>query len=492
MIDQQLPIAVIGAGPVGLAAAAHLVARGETPVVFEIGADVADSVRQWAHVRLFSPWRITLDKVSVSLLEAVGWQAPDLDGLPTGSDLITRYLQPLAELPSIQPHLRLNTRVTAVSRQHIDKLKDAGRDDMPFVVRFQTADGEENELLAKAVIDASGTWTNANPLGANGLTAVGEKANAAHIQHGIPDVLGVDRVRYANKRVMVVGSGHSAINALLELGDLLDSAPDTQIVWAMRRASAHAAYGGQADDQLPARGLLGIRVKALVEADKLTVRAPFYIQKVTAVEDGLRVSGETPAGHEDIFVDEIITATGFRPDFSFLSELRLGLDSSLETTPTLAPLIDPNVHSCGTVRPHGEQALRHPENGFYMVGMKSYGRAPTFLLATGYEQVRSVVAALVGDWEAAQEVQLELPETGVCCTDSSSGSASGCGSESSAALAPLAFPNLIRLDSIPVFGNSALQTAVVTKVDSACGCDDACCADGIRSTTCGCGSSCCS
>lgn len=381
MIDQQLPIAVIGAGPVGLAAAAHLVARGETPVVFEIGADVADSVRQWAHVRLFSPWRITLDKVSVSLLEAAGWQAPDLDALPTGGDLIRQYLQPLAELPSIKPHLRLNTRVTAVSRQRIDKLKDAGRDDMPFVIRFQTADGEEDELLAKAVIDASGTWTNANPLGANGLTAIGENANRTHIQYGIPDVLGVDRVRYANKQVMVVGSGHSAINALLELGDLLNSAPDTQIIWAMRRTSPHAAYGGQEDDQLPARGLLGIRVKAMVEADQLTVRAPFYIEKVTAVGDGLRVSGETPTGHQDIIVDEIITATGFRPDFSFLSELRLGLDSSLETTPTLAPLIDPNVHSCGTVRPHGEQALRHPENGFYMVGMKSYGRAPTFLLA---------------------------------------------------------------------------------------------------------------
>ena len=124
-----------------------------------------------------------------------------------------------------------------------------------------------------------------------------------------------------------------------------------------------------------------------------------------------------------------------------------------------------------------------------MVGMKSYGRAPTFLLATGYEQVRSVVAALVGDWKAAQEVQLELPETGVCCTDSVGSEANSCGS--SVAVSLPAFPNLIRLDSIPVAGNSALQVAVVTKVDSACGCDDACCADGVRSTTCGCGSSCC-
>jgi len=80
----------------------------------------------------------------------------------------------------------------------------------------------------------------------------------------------------------------------------------------------------------------------------------------------------------------------------------------------LAPLIDPNHHSCGTVPPHGVDELTHPELGYYAIGVKSYGRAPTFLLATGYEQARSVVAALAGDWEAARDVQLHLPETGVC------------------------------------------------------------------------------
>jgi len=480
MIDQQLPIAVIGAGPVGLAAAAHLVQRGETPVIFERGAEIASSVREWAHVRLFSPWQISLDKVSVAMLEATGWQSPDPEAMPTGGDLITRYLQPLADLPGIRPHLHLNTRVTAVSRYRVDKLKDAGRDETPFVVRFQTADGDEDQVLVKAVIDASGTWTNANPLGTNGLTAIGEKANAAHITYGIPDVLNKDYARFANKRVMVVGSGHSAINALLDLSSLLDNAPHTQIVWAMRKPRADAAYGGLEDDALPARGKLGLRIKALVEAGKLTVRTPFYIQKVQSVADGLLVSAETPTGNESIVVDEIITDTGFRPDFSFLSELRLGLDSSLETTPTLAPLIDPNIHSCGTVRPHGERELRHPETGFYMVGMKSYGRAPTFLLATGYEQVRSVVAALTGDWQAAQDVQLELPETGVCCTDpvdEDTNQASCCASEPVATVALRNFSNLIRLDSIPVSATITLQPAAapVASGSRACGCDDACC-----------------
>ncbi|MDQ7864670.1 hypothetical protein RCO48_36945 [Peribacillus frigoritolerans] len=115
-------------------------------------------------------------------------------------------------------------------------------------------------------------------------------------------------------------------------------------------------------------------------------------------------------------------STGFRPDTSFLNEVRINLDSAVESINALAPLIDPNIHSCGTVRPHGEQELRHPEKNFYIVGMKSYGRAPTFLLATGYEQVRSVVAYLTGDVEGAKEVRLQLPETGVCSVNLASSS----------------------------------------------------------------------
>ena len=119
-------------------------------------------------------------------------------------------------------------------------------------------------------------------------------------------------------------------------------------------------------------------------------------------------------------IDEIISNTGSRPNLDLLREIRIDLDASLESVFDLAELIDPNVHSCGTVRPHGEKELRHPEKDFYIVGSKSYGRAPTFLMTTGYEQVRSVVAHLDGDFEAAKRVELDLPETGVCSTDNSS------------------------------------------------------------------------
>ena len=131
-----------------------------------------------------------------------------------------------------------------------------------------------------------------------------------------------------------------------------------------------------------------------------------------AVPDG-RIVLESVNGQRLDPVDEVVVATGFRPDLSFLSEVRLDLDPVLQAPRTLAPLIDPNVHSCGTVYPHGATELAQPEPGVYLVGMKSYGRAPTFLALTGYEQVRSV-AALAGDREAADRVELVLPETGVC------------------------------------------------------------------------------
>jgi thioredoxin reductase len=410
----SLPVAVIGAGPIGLAAAAHLVARGETPLVLEAGPSVGSSVLAWAHVRIFSPWRYNVDAAARALLDQAGWAPPPDDALPTGRELVERYLEPLAKLPQIATGLRLNTRVVSIARLGLDKMKTPGREQAPFVLRMQSPAGDEEEILARAVIDASGTYSSPNPLGGNGLPAIGEQANADRIVYGIPDVLGRDRARYAGRRVMVVGSGHSAFNALLDLGQLAEQAPKTRITWVIRRADLRQLFGGEDRDMLPARGTLGTMVRALAEDGRLTLVPGFAITRLTATFDGIVVSSQTrdlPA------VDEIVGATGFRPDLSLLSELRVELDPTVEAPIALAPLIDPNVHSCGSVPPHGEAELRQPEPGFYVVGMKSYGRAPTFLMLTGYEQVRSVVAAIVGDMEAARAVELELPETGVCSTD---------------------------------------------------------------------------
>ena len=296
-----------------------------------------------------------------------------------------------------------------VTKAGIDKLKDAGRDEAPFELARRRG-RDERRYLASAVIDASGTWTRPNPLGAGGLPAAGERALADRIVYGIPDVLGEDRARYAGKRVLVVGSGHSAFNAILDLVALRESAPATQIVWAIRGGAPGRKYGGGGDDQLPARGALGAAVRALVADGSIALASGFQTRAVSE-RDGSIVLAD---GEREIAATEVIAATGFRPDLSLLGELRLALDDRVEAARALAPLIDPNLHSCGSVPPHGVDELSHPDDGVYMVGMKSYGRAPTFLLRTGYEQVRSVVAALAGDWEGARRVELILPETGVC------------------------------------------------------------------------------
>ncbi|MCK6443164.1 FAD-dependent oxidoreductase [Elstera cyanobacteriorum] len=417
----ELPVVIIGAGPVGLAAAAHLLERGLTPLILEAGPSAGTHIRAWGHVRLFSPWRYCIDRASRALLEASGWQAPDPKRLPTGAALVEEYVEPLAGL--LAPHLRFNRRVVGVSRDGFDKVRSAGRNEAPFVIVTRTPEGTEDRITARAVIDASGTWSQPNPLGASGLPALGEDGSG-RVRYGIPNVLGPDRAAYAGRRVLVVGAGHSAMNAVQDLVKLKQVEPGTEVFWAMRRAPDPLTFGGGAQDALIARGQLGAEAEAAVTRGDVTLLAPFPIEALAEQPDGVRV---TSVGGQSVTVDRIIACTGFRPDLAFLREVRLGLDSWLETTPALAPLIDPNLHSCGTVRPHGAAELAHPEPGFYAVGMKSYGRAPTFLLLTGYEQVRSVAAALAGDSAAAARVELDLPETGVCITQRTPAKTGCCG-----------------------------------------------------------------
>jgi hypothetical protein len=361
---------------------------------------------------MFSQWRYNIDRAARALLERNGWTAPDPEAFPTGRELADRYLEPLASLPEIAPRLRLGTRVTGVARAGAGKVRDAGREQQPFEVRFEGADGKQGRLLAQAVIVASGTWGNPGPAGASGLPAPGEREAAGRIRYCMPDVLGVERVRYAGRRVLVVGSGHSAIGTVIDLADLAAEVPGTIVLWAARSADQTRAYGGGDADQLPERGALGQRLRGLVETGAVQLLAPFAVDEVAQGADGSLVV-RNGRGRE-VEADQMVVATGLRPELGILREIRLDLDPALECPRALASLIDPNLHSCGTVRPHGAEELQQPDAGLFLAGMASYGRAPTFLLATGYEQVRSIAAFLAGDLEAARRVELDLPQTGVC------------------------------------------------------------------------------
>jgi Pyridine nucleotide-disulphide oxidoreductase len=440
-----LPVVVIGAGPTGLAAAAHLHSRRIPAIVVEAGPTAGAAVREWSHLRLFSPWRELIDSAAARILSDSGWSPPAGDSFPTGGDWASEYLQPLAdELANV----RYGVRVVGVAKRGRDLMVDADRDGAPFSVHLVGPAGEE-VVDARAVLDASGTWEAPSPLGGDGLPAVGESALADRIAYRVPDLRdGAVAARYAGRHVVVAGTGASAKTALIELVGLAESAPTTRVTWLVRRASVGNAFGGGENDELEKRGELGDAAKSAVRRGPVTTRTTFQTSSIRSSADG-SLTLTAADGQQVDNVDEVIVLTGFRPDLTFLTEVRLDLDSVLQAPASLAPMIDPNIHSCGTVEPHGAKVLAHPEAGFYLLGMKSYGRAPSFLTLTGYEQARSVVAEIAGDHEAAARVELVLPDTGVC------GGSGGLGDDGQGCCAPSvsAAPELISIGGLTTTGD---------------------------------------
>ncbi|REJ07798.1 flavoprotein [Microbacterium bovistercoris] len=428
----DLPVVVIGAGPQGLAAAAHLTERGLDVVIAERGATAAAAVSEWGHVRLFSAWPELTDAAARRLLEPTGWTAP-ASGYPTGAEWVSEYLAPLAK--ALGDRVLYGTTVTGVARRGRDKVVASGRKSTPFVVHTVDQDGHDGRILASAVIDASGTWAQPNPAGADGFPAVGEPAASDLISYRIPD----DVSDLAGSHVVVVGAGHSATHAVLRLSELARREPGTRVTWLLRRGSAVNVFGGGAGDELPERAALGSRARKVIDAGIVKVITGFRVAEFRQDAGELTLLAED--GRELTGVAQVFALTGFRPDTSFLREVRIDLDASLDAVAGIAAEIDPNIHSCGSVGATGARQLAQPEQGLFIVGAKSYGRAPTFLALTGYEQVRSVAAHLAGDHEAAARNELVLPDTGVC------GGAGGFDAEGAGCCAA---PAVLQIGSRPV------------------------------------------
>ncbi len=414
MRESTRTVAIVGAGPVGLAAAAHALERGLTPIVLEAGPEIGHAMRQWSHVQLFSPWQYNVDAAAARLLAPTGWNSPDPAIYPTGGELLERYLEPPRhpnEAARSYPHLEPRHR-------HQPR-------------RFRQAQnrGPRCRAVRTALSEWPGSGLGSGRCGnrcVRHMAVAQSRRRQRPCRHGrersrrprrLRDARragGAIRARYAGKTVAVLGAGHSAIGTLTDLARLRQDAPGTEAVWLLRGADPAKAFGGGANDKLAARGELGAAFAALVAAGAIRVETGFPVTHIDRDGARLRVASGAARPGRHVVVDELIVATGFRPDFSFARELRIQLDAAIECPVALAPLIDPNEHSCGTVRPHGARELQLAEPGYYIAGMKSYGRAPTFLMITGYEQVRSIAADIAGDHAAAARVELELPETGVC------------------------------------------------------------------------------
>lgn len=417
----ELPVVVIGAGPQGLASAAHLVERGADVIVMERGDGPAAAVTEWGHVRLFSSWPELTDAAARRLLEPTGWTAPG-SGYPTGGEWVEAYLAPLAE--ALGEKVRYSTTVTGVARKGRDLTVDGGRKAQPYVVHTVDDKGNDARFLARAVIDASGTWALPNPAGADGLSAVGEKRASAQISYRIPAEVEAS----GGEHFVVIGSGHSATHTALRLSEVARRTPGVRITWLMRRGTVKQRFGVVADE-LPERAALGGRARKIIESGLVDVITDFRVAEFQQEGETLTITAEN--GTQVTDVSQVFVLTGFRPDTSIFSELRVNLDTSLQAVAGIAEEIDPNLHSCGSIGATGARELAQPEEGFFIVGAKSYGRAPTFLALTGFEQVRSVVAHLSGDVAGAQSNQLVLPDTGVCggsgdLDEKDSGASGGC------------------------------------------------------------------
>lgn len=402
-------VVVIGAGPQGLAAAAHLLERGIEPLVLEAGTGPASAVSEWSHVRLFSKWAELMDSASKRLLATTDWVEPG-EAYPTGGQWISGYLAPLAD--ALGDRVRYGARVVGVGKKGRDRSVDAGREEQPFVVHIVNSDGREERVEAASVIDASGTWVTPNPAGADGFPAIGEKFAAAAGVLGYQIPLMEDLRTLAGKHVVVVGNGASAKGAIAQIARVVKQDPSTQVTWVLRRGVVGSTFGGGAADELPERGALGRLAQKAVTDGLVHLITGF--RTVSVALEGARAVLSAEDGRSLEPADRVIVLTGFRPDLSILSEVRLDLDLRLQAPSRVANEVDPNIHSCGSIRATGAADLAHPDAGFYIVGAKSYGRAPTFLALTGFEQVRSVAAELAGDHEGAQRVELVLPDTGVC------------------------------------------------------------------------------
>ena len=403
-------VIVIGAGPIGIAAAAHILARGLEPLVLEKGPSAGSAMLDWGHVRVFTPWSYVIDEAVEALLKQHGWAEPDRDHMPTGREIVEQYLQPASQTAELEPRITFNAEVIAIAKADHSKHTSTSRDEAKYTVHYKDSGGQTRVIYADAVIDASGTWSNPNPAGLDGLPVPGELENHDRIAYGIPDVANTERQRYEGKTTLVLGAGHSAMNIALDLLKLRESNPGTKVIWGLRKHNIDKLLGNGINDKVPARKELGIAATQAIDDGSLALLTGLKVKRITRKGNRLAVDIISDDKDRTIEVDKIVVATGFRPDLKMLRELRLDLDHIVEAPSKLAPMIDPNLHSCGSVPAHGVEQLSHFDKHFYMAGMKAYGRAPTFLMLTGYEQVRSIAAELAGDHQSARTNVIQYPQ----------------------------------------------------------------------------------
>ena len=395
-------IAILGAGPTGLEAALAALDRGYPFTLYEASSRVAGSIRDWGHVRLFSPWSLDVSPRMARRLEAAGHRLPgpgESEGdFPTGHDLCDRVFEPLARLPELAPRIRTGVRVLEIGRQGLVKSDEIGtgrRAERPFRL-LVTADGRESIERADVVLDCTGTWRHPNALGDGGIAAPGESAlDGDRLARSIPD-LSRDAGAWAGRAILLVGAGHSAQTAVCDLAALAESEPGTRVIWAVR--SPAPEWRVDPDDPLPERSRLTARARALAEGASPAVETVTgaVVESLTPEGDGVAVDLRRADGDLlRVRVGRILALTGSVGDHRIYRQLQVHECYATSGPMKLAAaLLGSSSTDCLEQESHGADTLVNPEPGFFILGSKSYGRNNTFLMRVGWQQVEEVFGLL--------------------------------------------------------------------------------------------------
>lgn len=395
-------VAVIGAGPIGLEAALDLVTRGWRVTVYEAGR-VGEHVARYGETTLFTPFRMNSTPLGRDRLRAEGHGLPDEEDVLPARELVARYLAPLARLPELRDSVRERSRVRHVGRRGVSKgAGDALRERRPFLLRVENAGGVRFEQ-ADIVLDASGVYGQPNATGPGGLPAAGEGTLGERLDRELPSSLASARERFAGRRVLLIGDGHSAATALCVLRDLASESPrhaPERVDWILRDRGGRTPFEVVPDDPLPARrGLADAANRIAASAPWLSAHRGGTVLAYESLRTGaVRVTierGDGPA--RDLEVDRVLALVGYHPDLEMTRELRVHYCYASEGPMKLASAILSTSGSggdCLSQVSHGPESLLNPEPGFFIVGAKSYGRNAAFLLSIGHRQIQDVLALM--------------------------------------------------------------------------------------------------
>jgi hypothetical protein len=398
MSDSKPRIAILGAGPTGIEAALAAAESGFPFVVFEAAPSAAGHLRRWGHVRMFTPWDLSVSPRMLRRLEEAGAAAPAGSECPTGHELAD-VLDRVAALPDLAPHVRFGARVLAVGREGLLKHEEIAtpeRGRRPFRLLVADPSGRERIERADVVIDATGTYGNPNRLGDGGIPAAGESAFDGEIRRDIPD-FAREAAEWAGRTILLAGAGHSAQTAVRELAELARQAPGTRVIWALRSGSPD--WGSPAGDPLPERARLAATAAEIAggASPAVAVRRGVVVEEVTRPNGKLRVVLRNDGETEEVEVDRILSLTGFVGDAGIYRQLQVHeCYATCGPIKLSAALLGAAAGDCLDQTSHGVDTLTNPEPGLFILGIKSYGRNNTFLLRVGWEQVGEVFGQLGG------------------------------------------------------------------------------------------------